>query len=76
MPPKIDTDKCNACGHCVDVCSEDVYYGSQPKENPVVTYPAECWHCGACAVECPRHAIRFYIPLYMRTATGWVAPEP
>jgi adenylylsulfate reductase subunit B len=68
LPPKINTENCNACGHCADVCSEDVFYGSQTQKTPVVTYPAECWHCGACAVECPRNAICFYIPLYMRVA--------
>jgi len=68
LPPKIKLEKCNACGHCVDLCSEDVFYKSQTKKTPVVTYPAECWHCGACAIECPQDAICFYIPLYMRVA--------
>lgn len=66
MPPRIDLEKCNGCGLCREVCSEDVFYGSTAKQVPQITYPEECWHCGACAVECPREAIRFYIPLPMR----------
>ena len=66
MPPKIDSEKCDACGLCVEVCSEDVFFGSKAKETPKIAYPEECWHCGACFVECSRDAIRFYIPLPMR----------
>ncbi|MBW1737390.1 MAG: ferredoxin family protein [Deltaproteobacteria bacterium] len=66
MPPIIDSQRCDGCGLCVEVCSEDVFHGSEPKTVPMVTYPDECWHCGACYVDCPKSAIRFRIPLPMR----------
>lgn len=66
MPPQIDRKLCNGCSVCVQVCPEDVFYGSHPKEVPQVTYPAECWHCAACVIECKRNAIQLYIPLPMR----------
>ncbi len=28
MPPEIDYEKCIACGACVDVCAEDVFFGT------------------------------------------------
>lgn len=66
MPPSINHAKCSACGRCHQICHQDVFYGSVAKAVPVITYPDECWHCGACAVECPENAIRFEIPLPMR----------
>jgi len=64
MPPVIDESKCTGCGKCVNICSEDVFFGSKKKEIPVVTYPEECWHCNACVFECPvEGAIRLRIPL-------------
>lgn len=66
MPPVIDSKKCKACGKCVDICSEDVFFGSMKKKVPVVNYPDECWHCSACVEECPVDgAIRLRIPLPM-----------
>ena len=64
MPPLIDKYKCTACGICVDVCPQDVYFGSKEGEVPDVTYPEECWHCDACVLECPvEGAVRLRIPL-------------
>ncbi len=28
MPPEIDYERCIACGACVDVCAEDVFFGT------------------------------------------------
>ena len=66
MPPVVDPNRCKRCGLCVDVCSEDVFFGSAKGEIPVVTYPEECWHCNACVLDCPvEGAIRLRIPLPM-----------
>jgi len=64
VPPIIDVSKCTACGKCVDICTEDVFYGSKPGEIPVVTYPKECVHFSGCVYECPvPGAIRVRVPL-------------
>ncbi|MBW2341446.1 MAG: ferredoxin family protein [Deltaproteobacteria bacterium] len=63
MPPIIDSSECTACGRCVEICAEDVFYGSKKGEIPIVTYPRECVHCSCCVYECPVGAIRVRIPL-------------
>jgi len=66
MPPIINKEKCIKCGKCADVCSEDVFYGTEKTGFPSVTYPEECWHCSACQQECPVDgAIRIRVPLSM-----------
>ena len=63
MPPIIDKNQCIGCGICVNVCPQDVFFGSKKKKVPKVTYPEECWHCNACVLDCPRvEAIRLRIP--------------
>jgi adenylylsulfate reductase subunit B len=66
MPPVINKRKCDGCGICVELCSEDVFFGSKKKQVPVVTYPDECWHCNACILKCPiEGAIGMRTPLPM-----------
>jgi adenylylsulfate reductase subunit B len=64
MPPVINKELCISCGKCVEICLADVFYGSKKGENPVVTYPDECWHESACVMDCPvKGAIRLRTPL-------------
>jgi NAD-dependent dihydropyrimidine dehydrogenase PreA subunit len=50
----------------VDICTEDVFYGSKKGEVPVVTYPRECVHFNGCVEACPvPGAITLRIPLPM-----------
>ena len=66
MPPIIEESLCSHCGTCVDMCTEDVFFGSKKKEIPQVTYPNECVYCNACVEECPvEGAIRLRLPLPM-----------
>ncbi|MDP6176005.1 MAG: ferredoxin family protein [Rhodospirillales bacterium] len=70
MPPKVDYDKCDGCRICVELCSEDVFFGTPglgaKKESPaVVSHPGLCWHCNWCVDLCPTDAIWLNIPLTM-----------
>lgn len=65
MPPIIDSETCIKCWKCVDICTEDVYYGSKEWEIPTVTYPEECIHFAGCVYICPTQAITLRIPLPM-----------
>ena len=66
MPPIIAESKCSCCGKCVDMCTEDVFFGSRKKETPQITYPDECVYCNACVEECPvEGAIRLRLPMPM-----------
>jgi NAD-dependent dihydropyrimidine dehydrogenase PreA subunit len=75
MPPVIDPDLCTCCGSCIEICTEDVFYGSVEGEVPTVTFPEECVHFSGCVYECPEEAITLRIPLpmllvYRPTPTG------
>ena len=64
MPPVIDKEKCNGCGKCVEICPMDVFFGSKEGKVPVLTFPEECWHEGACVDDCPvEGAIRLRLPI-------------
>ncbi len=36
MPPIIDKKVCVACGMCVTICPQDVFFGSKKKNVPTV----------------------------------------
>ena len=63
MPP-VFKENCIGCFKCVEVCPGDVL--REGERTPVVAYPDECWHCGACMMDCPVEAIRLGLPLWMR----------
>jgi NAD-dependent dihydropyrimidine dehydrogenase PreA subunit len=65
MPPKIDFELCNSCGICDERCPGDVIHMDTEKNQPMVCYPYECWHCGNCKIDCPTGAIKIVFPLYM-----------
>ncbi len=57
MPPKIDEEKCEGCGNCVDYCPGDVFELKDDKAK--VVRENDCLDCGSCAEECPTQAITF-----------------
>jgi adenylylsulfate reductase subunit B len=67
MPPEIDKSKCTSCGRCVEMCPLDVL--RMEGALPVVAYPRECWHCGACMMDCTQNAIKLWLPVWIRPVT-------
>lgn len=55
MGPKIDTDLCEGCEKCVEVCPADVF--EMEDDKAIAVRPDDCLDCGACADECPANAI-------------------
>lgn len=73
MPPEIDLSKCDGCGECIEICSEDVFYGTpnfgKNGEKPVVGKPDLCWHGNCCVKVCHiPGAIWLRIPMPMTLA--------
>jgi len=52
---KIDLEKCNGCGTCVDTCPVAVFEIQSEKSKAVK--PEECLACQACVAQCPNAAI-------------------
>ena len=52
---KIDIEKCDGCGTCVDVCPVEVFEIKESKS--VVVNLGACMYCRACEVQCPKNAI-------------------
>ncbi len=53
MAIKIDKDKCDACGSCVEVCPvEAIAINDKATVNE-----DKCIDCGTCVDECPNGAI-------------------
>lgn len=65
IPVTFNSDLCNGCNHCVDVCRMDVMIPNpEPGKPPLVLYPDECWYCGCCVEDCPvEGANEFHHPL-------------
>ena len=64
MPPIIDRELSAMCGTCYDICPQDCF-SFEGDESPSTPYAHECWHCGACVIDCPEDAIHLELPLPM-----------
>ena len=52
--PEIDSDKCNFCGQCQQICK---YNALAVLKSKVLVFPQLCHHCGACTWKCSQKAI-------------------
>lgn len=62
MPAKINYAKCSNCGKCYDNCALDVFAPERGLGIYTVKYKEDCWHCGACVLDCPQEAIELTLP--------------
>jgi NAD-dependent dihydropyrimidine dehydrogenase PreA subunit len=53
---QLDTETCNGCGMCVNVCPHGVFDVLDRKS--VIIDKGACMECGACAINCPVSAIK------------------
>jgi heterodisulfide reductase subunit A-like polyferredoxin len=54
MTAVVDSEKCNACGECIESCPLDAI---AMEESHAKVDPETCGDCGACVDACPNEAI-------------------
>ena len=54
---EVDSEKCNKCGTCVDMCPMDVLHFGV-RGIPFTRYRDDCWYCDTCVFMCPRQAVK------------------
>jgi MinD superfamily P-loop ATPase len=52
--PDIDSQKCNYCGKCAQVCA---FHAIAVIKDKILVFPELCHGCGACTLFCPEKAI-------------------
>jgi NAD-dependent dihydropyrimidine dehydrogenase PreA subunit len=52
---KLDPNRCNGCGMCLEVCPHAVF-AMNGKKAEIIDRNA-CMECGACALNCPTEAL-------------------
>jgi NAD-dependent dihydropyrimidine dehydrogenase PreA subunit len=53
MAAKVNIEKCDGCGTCVEICPMEAI----KIENGKAIVSDECTECGACVDECPKEAL-------------------
>jgi electron transfer flavoprotein alpha subunit len=53
MFPKVDVEKCSACGKCIDICPMEVIV---LKEGKAFVETQNCNNCKICMRACPENA--------------------
>ncbi len=54
MPAKVDKEKCEGCGDCVEACPNS---SIEMVENKAQVKQDDCIDCSACVDACPKQAI-------------------
>ena len=52
---KVEIEKCNGCGQCMEFCPVDVFEIKEDKSVPIT--PQNCSGCGTCIAVCNMKAI-------------------
>ncbi len=68
---KIDVEKCDGCGICVNSCATDVIRMDEKTRKAVIRYPQECNCCDYCELDCPQHAIYVNPERHSPLVVGW-----
>jgi len=55
---RLETEKCNLCGLCVDKCIFDAI--TYENENIIINED-KCFGCGLCSYNCPESAIQLIL---------------
>lgn len=53
----IDGELCSGCGHCVEICPQDVLRLMPETQKAAIVYLRDCQSCFLCELECPETAI-------------------
>jgi ferredoxin len=53
---ELDSNKCNGCGMCVEVCPHQVF--NMVNKKAQIADKDKCMECGACSLNCARAAIK------------------
>jgi len=55
--PKIDSEKCVACGKCVNICCESEHNALTKENSSIKLNKESCEGCSLCKIVCPKEAI-------------------
>ena len=69
---RIDQEKCDGCGICVNSCATDVIRIDKETNKAVIVYPQECNCCDYCELDCPLNAIYVNPERHSALMVGWV----
>lgn len=65
---KLDSETCNGCGRCLEVCPHQVF-SIMGNKAQIIGFNA-CMECGACAKNCPTTAV--HVEAGVGCATGLI----
>ncbi|MBT8342687.1 MAG: 4Fe-4S binding protein [Desulfatitalea sp.] len=70
----VDSEKCNGCNKCLDICFVDAIGWDDKQQQPVLAYPQDCQICTCCERACTQGALEIlpdwesrYCPKYLST---------
>ena len=58
--PKINNEKCVACGKCVNICFESEHSALSKNDNGITLNKESCEGCSLCSLICPKEAITMH----------------